>query len=224
MLLKRVGLFGGTFNPIHFGHLRAALEIKEAFSLDSIYIIPSAIPPHKNNLGLVKAVDRLEMIRLAVSDYPGFVVSDIEIKRSGPSYTIDTVDHFKSTFSEGNRLFLVMGVDAFLEIDTWKSYRALLRLIPIIVMARPRVKWNDVSRLQQVLEEFLKFRISKGYVFSVGRSCYSHAKNQPIYISNITLLDISSSTLRKLIKTQRSIQFLLPEKVENYIKSKGLYL
>ncbi len=220
----RVGLFGGTFNPIHLGHLRAALEVKEAFSLDSIYIIPSAIPPHKNNLGLVKANDRLEMIRLAVFDYPAFVVSDIEIKRSGPSYTIDTVNHFRSAFSKDTRLYLIMGLDAFLEIDTWKSYRDLLRLIPFIVMARPAVKWNDVSKLQQALKEFLKFRISKGYVFSTTQSCYSHTKNQPIYISNITLLDISSSAIRKLIKARRSIQFLLPEKVENYIKSKGLYL
>lgn len=220
----RIGLFGGTFNPIHFGHLRAALEVKEAFSLDTLYIIPSAIPPHKNNIGLVKAIDRLEMIRLAVSDYRGFVVSDIELKRAGPSFTIDTVNHYKSTFPQDTRFHLIMGSDAFLEIDTWKSYSDLLRLISFIIMVRPNGKWNTVSKLRQVLEEFLKDRISKGYVFSASRSGYFHANKQPIYISNVTLIDISSSAIRKLINSGRSIQYLVPEKVEKYITSKGLYL
>jgi nicotinate-nucleotide adenylyltransferase len=220
----RIGLFGGTFNPIHLGHLRAALEVKKAFSLAENYIIPSAIPPHKNNLGLVEAGDRLEMIRQAVSEHPGLVVSDIELKRSGPSYTIDTVNHFKSTFSEDTRLYLIVGLDAFLEIDTWKSYNDLLRIIPFIVMARPDPKWKDASRQRQVLEEFLKRRISKGYNFSSSPFGYFHADKQPIFISKVSLLDISSSAIRELIKAGGSIQSLVPQKVESYIKSKGLYI
>ena len=220
----RIGLFGGTFNPFHLGHLKAALEVKKAFSLDQNYIIPSAIPPHKNNLGLVKAGDRREMIRQAVSNHPGLVVSDIELKRSGPSYTIDTVNHFKSTFSEGTRLYLIVGLDAFLEIDTWKSYHDLLRIIPFIVMERPDPKWKDSSRQRQVLEEFLKCRISKGYNFSSSRFGYFHADKQPIFISKLRLLDISSSAIRELIKAGGSIQSLVPPKVESFIKSKGLYV
>jgi nicotinate-nucleotide adenylyltransferase len=220
----RIGLFGGTFNPIHLGHLRAALEVKKAFSLDRNYIIPSAIPPHKNNLGLVEAGDRLEMIRQAVSDHPDLVVSDIELKRSGPSYTIDTVNHFKSTFSEDSHLYLIVGLDAFLEIDTWKSYNDLLRIIPFIVMARPDPKWKDASSQRQVLEDFLKRRISKGYNFSSSRFGYFHADKQPIFISKVSLLDISSSAIRGLIKAGGSIQSLVPPKVESYIKSKGLYV
>jgi nicotinate-nucleotide adenylyltransferase len=216
----RIGLFGGTFNPIHLGHLRAALEVKKAFSLDSNYIIPSAIPPHKNNLGLVETGDRLEMIRQAVFEHPGLVVSDIELKRSGPSYTIDTVNHFKSTFSEDTRLYLIVGLDAF----TWKSYNDLLRIIPFIVMARPDPKWKDASRQRQVLEEFLKRRISKGYNFSSSPFGYFHADKQPIFISKVSLLDISSSAIRELIKAGGSIQSLVPQKVESYIKSKGLYI
>lgn len=220
----RIGLFGGTFNPIHLGHLRAALEVKKAFSLARNYIIPSAIPPHKNNLGLVETGDRLEMIRQAVFEHPGLVVSDIELKRSGPSYTIDTVNHFKSTFSEDTRLYLIVGLDAFLEIDTWKSYNDLLRIIPFIVMARPDPKWKDASRQRQVLEEFLKRRISKGYNFSSSPFGYFHADKQPIFISKVSLLDISSSAIRELIKAGGSIQSLVPQKVESYIKSKGLYI
>jgi nicotinate-nucleotide adenylyltransferase len=204
----RIGLFGGT---------------KKAFSLDRTYIIPSAIPPHKNNLGLVKAADRLEMIRQAVSDHPDLVLSDIELKRSGPSYTIDTVIHFKSTFSEDTRLYLVVGLDAFLEIDTWKSYNDLLRIIPFIILARPDPKWKDASRQRQVLEKFLKRRISKGYNFSSSRFGFFHTDKQPIFISKVSLLDISSSAIRELIKTGESIQSLVPQNVERYIKSKGLY-
>jgi nicotinate-nucleotide adenylyltransferase len=219
----RIGLFGGTFNPFHLGHLRAALEVKNAFSLDRNYIIPSAIPPHKNNLGLVEAGDRLEMIRQAVSDHPGLVVSDIELKRPGPSYTIDTVNHFKSKFSEGTYLYLIVGLDAFLEIDTWKSYNDLLQIIAFIVIARPDPKWKDASRQRQVLEEFLKLRLSKDYHFSASRFGYFHADKQPIFISKLRLLDISSSTIRKLVKAGESIQSLVPPKVESFIKSKGLY-
>jgi nicotinate-nucleotide adenylyltransferase len=220
----RIGLFGGTFNPIHLGHLRAAKEVKAAFALDTTFIIPSAIPPHKGNLDLVTANQRLEMIRLAVSDHRDLVVSDIELKRSGPSYTIDTVNHFKSIYSEDTRLYLIMGLDAFLEIDTWKSYDKLLQRIPFILMERPDAKWTDSTPLRQILEEFLKSRISKSYVFSASRSGFFHSRKQPILITSLNLLDISSSTIRKFIKAGKSIQLLVPEKVEDYIKSKGLYL
>ncbi len=222
--MKRIGLFGGTFNPIHLGHLRAALEVKEAFSLDKNYLIPSAIPPHKNTTGLVKVADRLTMIQLAVSDYSDFAVSDIELKRSGPSYTVDTVNYFKSILPKDTQLYLIVGLDAFLEIDTWKSYIKLFEIIPMIVMARPNTKHSDTARQWQILEKFLKSRISAGYVFSTSRSGYVHDEKQPIFVHNVTLLDISSSTIRKLIKGGRSIKFLVPEKVENYIKTKGLYL
>jgi nicotinate-nucleotide adenylyltransferase len=222
--LKRIGLFGGTFNPIHLGHLRAALEIKEAFSLDKNYIIPSSMPPHKNTAGLVEAADRLAMIQLVVSNHPDFAVSDIELKRPGPSYTVDTVNYFKSTLPKDTRLYLIVGLDAFLEIDTWKSYMDLFQIIPLIVMARPDTKWKNADRRWQILDEFLKSHISDGYVFSTSRSSYVHNKKQPIFVYNVTLLDISSSIIRKLIKQGHSIKFLVPEKVENYIKTKGLYL
>lgn len=220
----RIGLFGGTFNPIHHGHLRAAQEVKAAFALDKIYIIPSAIPPHKDNLDLVTANDRMEMIRRAVSDYPGIVVSDIELKRSGPSYTIDTVNHFISIFVEDTCLYLIMGLDAFLEIDSWKSYRDLLMRISFIVMARPDTQGKESGRPWQTLEKFLKNRISNRYVFCESRSGYFHANKKPIYISNLNLLDISSSAIRRLIKAGKSIHSLVPVTVASYIKSKGLYL
>ena len=219
----RIGLFGGTFNPFHCGHLQAALEIKKAFSLDNIQIIPSAIPPHKDSTGLVGAIDRLEMIRQAVSDYPELTVSDIELKREGPSYTIDTVNHFKSEFSGEISLYLIMGLDAFVEIDTWKSYDDLLQIIPFIVMARPDPKWEDAAKQQQVLGKFLERQISKDYRYSSSRCGFFHTDMQPIYIVKANLLDISSSIIRELIKAGEPIRSLVPRNVETYIKSKGLY-
>ncbi len=112
----RFGLFGGTFNPIHLGHLRAALEVKEGFELEEIFLIPAALPPHKIPGEVVDAGDRLHMLNLALEDTAGLSVSDVELKRSGPSYSIDTVNHFKSALPEKSEIYLVMGLDAFLEI------------------------------------------------------------------------------------------------------------
>ena len=133
----RIGLFGGTFNPIHNGHLWAALEVKSGFNLDQIYLIPAAVPPHKTPGMVANAADRLRMIHLAIADLSGIAVADVELRRPGPSYTIDTVKHFKHTLKKGSRIYLVMGLDAFLEINTWKSYKELLEQIAFIVVARP---------------------------------------------------------------------------------------
>ena len=141
--LRRIGLFGGTFNPIHLGHIQVVREVKAGFGLNKILIIPSALPPHKEPDGVVDAEDRLEMIRLAFSDDPNFVISDVELKRSGPSYTIDTVRHFKSISPENTKFYLIMGLDAFLEIDSWRSYNDLFLLIPFIVMSRIINKENS---------------------------------------------------------------------------------
>jgi nicotinate-nucleotide adenylyltransferase len=134
----RIGLFGGTFNPVHLGHLRAAVEVRQGFELDEIFLVPAALPPHKIPGDVAASADRLNMLNLALGADSGLKVSDVELNRSGPSYTIDTVQHFKQTLPAESRLFLIMGLDAFLEIDTWKSYRKLLTQIPLIVINRPR--------------------------------------------------------------------------------------
>ncbi|MBU4209797.1 MAG: nicotinate (nicotinamide) nucleotide adenylyltransferase, partial [Proteobacteria bacterium] len=140
--MEHIGLFGGTFNPIHVGHLRAIQDVQNRFALDKCYLIPAALPPHKEPGDVVDAKYRLEMIRLAVSEYSdrlnSVIISDVELKRSGPSYTVDTVNHFKSILPYNSRLYFILGIDAFLEIDTWKSYSDLFYLTAFIVMARPR--------------------------------------------------------------------------------------
>lgn len=220
----RIGLFGGTFNPIHIGHLRAALEVQEGFKLDKCYIIPAAIPPHKDLYGIENPRDRLEMVRLAATNHPDFIVSDVELKRSGPSYTIDTIHHFKSTLPGATSLFLILGYDAFLQMEIWKSYMDLFLLIPFIVMARPGPAGSESKKQLKVIETYLQSTISKSYKFNPSQHSFIHERMKPVYVFDVSLLDISSTKIRDLIKQGRSIQFLVPEKVEDYIKSRGLYL
>ena len=219
----RIGLFGGTFNPIHYGHIRAALEVREGFPLDECHFIPAAIPPHKTMDGVANAGDRLEMIQRAISGHNGFSVCDVELQRSGPSYSIDTVEYLKTTLPRGSNLFLMLGVDAFLEFDTWKSYARLLQVIPVIVMARPTPTYGQSINRWQTLEDFVHLKISAEYTYSRSKACFSHPDRQPVYVCDVTLLDISSSKIRQLLRTGRSARFLLPEPVESYIRSRGLY-
>lgn len=214
-----IGLFGGTFNPIHIGHLRAAQEVLESFESDKIIFIPSALPPHKQAHDLTDAGDRLEMIRLSIQTCPKFEVSDIELKRPGRSYTIDTVRYFKSVLPDA-KLYFMIGMDAFLEIDAWKSYQDLLSLISFIVMARPGTG-DKIDRV--MLENYLQTRISEEYRFSDSEMAYVHPEKQPVFGINVRPLDISSSAVRKLIRQNKSVRFLVPEAVENFIKNKGLF-
>ena len=224
----RIGLFGGTFNPIHNGHLKAIEEVQKGFSLDESYLIPSALPPHKVQKNLVDAKDRMEMIRIAVASCPvlreSVTVSDVELKRKGPSYTIDTVCHFKSILPKDSRPYLILGLDAFLEIDSWKSYTNLFMLTSFIVTSRPGAGSTDRSALLKSIENYLKKSISHGYNYSLTQSCYIHSDKQPVFFFDVNAIDISSTKIRKLINQGMSIKSLVPEKVEEFIKTKGLYI
>jgi nicotinate-nucleotide adenylyltransferase len=218
-----IGLFGGTYNPVHIGHLRAALEVKEGFELDQVILIPAALPPHKMPGEVADAADRLHMLNLALENTPGLSVSDVELKRSGPSYTIDTVAHFKHALPDQSRIYLIMGMDAFLEIDTWKSYDELLLQIPLIIINRPKSGSTAEDSGWKILQKFLASKISGDYVFSESSRCYRARNKQPIYIGEVTSLDISSTRIRNRINRGRSIEFLVPPKVTDFINTKGLY-
>jgi len=225
--LKHIGLFGGTFNPIHVGHLRAIQEVQNRFALDKCYLIPAALPPHKEPGEVVDAKYRLEMIQLAVSEYSdrlnSVVISDVELKRSGPSYTIDTVNHFKSILPDYSRLYLILGIDAFLEIDTWKFCVDLFYLTAFIVMTRSISVDTEGTLKWKVLEDYIKGKISDGYKFSISRSCFVHDEKQTIFFVDIDSLDISSTQIRNLIKKGKPIKLFVPKKVEDFIINKGFY-
>ncbi len=219
----RIGLFGGTFNPIHRGHLWAASEVKKRFNLDQISLIPAALPPHKAPGQVAKADDRLAMINLAVADFSGFTVSDVELNRSGPSYTIDTIRYFKQSLGEDARIYLIMGLDAFIEIHTWKSHQELLEQIAFIVIARPGEGYADARQGWEVLAAYLKSTLSADYQFGAADACYTSKGKQPIYIRDVKALDISSTEIREKVKKKQSIEGLVPPGVAGYIRLKGLY-
>ena len=226
--LKRTGLFGGTFNPIHWGHLKTVQEVKNAFNLSQVLLIPAALPPHKASKAVANAEDRIHMIRLALAGdselMEAFTVSDVELTRSGPSYTIDTVRHFKRILSNEIELYFIMGLDAFFEIDTWKSYRTLFRLVPFVVMIRPDGSGQDYGLMLKRLEDYLKERISDNYRYSESQAGYTHEENPTIFVCRVKPIDISSTQIRECIRKGLSITALVPENVEDFIKTKGLYL
>jgi len=143
----RVGLFGGTFNPVHWGHLRAAEEIRELFNLEQVIFIPTNISPHKSSRELIDASHRLHMLDLALMSTPYFVTSDLELQRCGESYSVETISYFKQTSGEEVIPFFIVGVDAFLEISTWKDFRALFSLCNFIVMTRPGYEVSTTEQL-----------------------------------------------------------------------------
>ena len=214
----RLGLFGGTFNPIHLGHLRAAVEVWEHFRLDKVLLIPSAHPPHKNVEDLASSEDRFEMVGLAVEGIPFLEASDVELARSGsgPSYTIETLQYFQGQYGSTAVIHFILGIDAFSEITTWKSYKSLFAAAHFIVMARPGSKLKD-------LEGFIRENISDEYQCDKASNTFRHPSWCSIFSFDITHLDISATQTRARIKQKRSIRFLVPEPVEAFLKRKGLY-
>ncbi len=217
-----IGLYGGTFNPIHNGHLRSAVEVGEAFGLDPVYLIPSATPPHKPRAGIVEAAHRLEMTRLGAGRAPGLSVSDVELRRSGPSYSVDTIAHFRSSVPEG-RIYFIVGRDAFMEIDTWNRNSELFDLAPMIVISRPSPEAPDGGIDPGTLGRYLRQTISDAYDWSASDACFHHPEKQPIHIARVSLMEISSTDVRRRARDGRSIRFLVPGRVADYIEAEGLY-
>ncbi len=219
----RAGLFGGTFNPIHNGHLMAAGRVLQRFALDRLYMIPCRVPPHKSSAYLAPAAQRMRMIQLALPSDTRYRLSDIEIQRSGPSYTIDTANHFQIRIIPGATLFLIMGMDAFLEIHTWKSYQRLLETVRPVVVSR-RVDdgipaSDDVSRM----DGYIRSRLNEDYHRVEEPSCWQRAGKKSIYLLPTQPIDISSSQIRQRIRTRKAIAGLVPPKVNAYINQEELY-
>lgn len=221
--ILKTGLFGGTFNPIHLGHLRTVEEIRESFGLDRVYLMPSARPPHKSDTGLAPSADRMAMARLAVASAPDFSVSDLELNRSGLSYTVDTIIQLKEQLPPDAELSLIVGLDAFLEINTWKAYSSLFELAPVIVMTRPGDWAPDLVALRLQMERFLHECVAPDYVWNAENTCFSAGSYRNVFVGRVTPLDISSSQIRWNVRRGRSIRFLVPDAVADYIQTKGLY-
>jgi nicotinate-nucleotide adenylyltransferase len=220
---KRIGLFGGTFNPIHFGHLQAAQVVVERLNLTSVLFIPAAIPPHKIAERVASTADRLEMIRFAIAEKQMFSVSEVELQRAGPSYTIDTVSHFRNSDSSGSQYFLIIGLDAFLEIDTWKSFKALMNQIPLVVLARPETSSNFNTPIQRTILAFLHSKISIDYQLVESTDQFIRPNGQPLFLIQGGFRELSATSIRERIRLGEDIQTLVPIPVRTFIQKKGLY-
>lgn len=195
---RRIGVYGGSFDPIHHGHLRSALEVKQQQQLDELRFLPSGNPPHRDR-ARVSAEHRLTMLELAVAQAPGIVIDPRELEHDQPSYTIDTLESLQAQAPKAE-LTLIIGMDQFSAFDTWHRWQELLQKINLAVMERPGEVIS--SNAEQILVGKFAERIS---------------------ITKVTQLNISSSRIRAELADNREIQFLLPLAVRDYIVENGLY-
>lgn len=211
-----MGLFGGTFNPIHYGHLRAAEEVAEGLGLDALWFIPAALPPHKAPADLTPFEVRLAMAKLAVSRHPRLKVSDIEGRRPGKSYSVETLRQVRQEFGPAAELFFILGLDAILEIQTWKDFRELFNLCHFVVLDRPGFDREQVGEVlrREVHEDFREMADGRGF---------DHPSGTRVVCWGTTLLDISATRIRALVREGRSVRFLLPEGVRRFILKNKLY-
>ncbi|UVE17194.1 nicotinate-nucleotide adenylyltransferase [Pseudomonas sp. LS44] len=208
---RRIGLFGGTFDPVHIGHLRGALEVVEQFRLDELRLIPSARPPHRDT-PQVAAAARLAMVELAVNGVAALTVDDRELRRDKPSYTIDTLESLRGELAADDQLYLLLGWDAFCGLPTWHRWEELLDHCHILVLQRP----DADSEPPEALRNLLAARSSTDPQAIDGPS-------GQIAIVWQTPLAVSATQIRQLLVNGKSAQFLVPDAVLAYIHTHGLY-
>ncbi|MWV12217.1 nicotinate-nucleotide adenylyltransferase [Pseudomonas sp. R-28-1W-6] len=208
---RRIGLLGGTFNPVHIAHLRAALEVAEQLALDELRLIPSARPPHRE-APLVSAEQRLAMVRLAVEGESRLTVDDRELRRAKPSFTFDTLESLRAELAADDQLFLLLGWDAFCGLPTWHRWQELLQHCHILVLQRP----DADSEAPEALRDLLAARSVSDPQGLVGPS------GQIAFVWQ-TPLAVSATQIRQLLAEGRSVRFLVPDAVLAYIQTHGLY-
>lgn len=208
-----IGIFGGTFDPVHFGHLRSAEEVRQDFGLEKVFLVPVFVPPHKRGDRIGDADERMAMLKIATRRNPFLRPCDAEIRRGGVSYSIDTVRAMARKYDE---IFFVVGIDAFAEIDTWHTYEDLFRETSFIVMVRPGERSHDcgVGMLPETVRPL---------VCQTGAETLEHISGRKIIFHHVTQLDISSTKIRNYINKGASIRYLVPCEVERFIIEKGLY-
>ncbi|MEW5745027.1 MAG: nicotinate-nucleotide adenylyltransferase [Nitrospirota bacterium] len=211
----RLGIFGGTFNPVHFGHLRTAEEVREAAGLDRVVFIPSGSPPLKAT-DLVDAAHRYEMVALAAGGNARFLVSDIELRQTGKSYTAVTFRRLREHYPD-DELFFILGIDAFLDLPHWWQPESLIELTDFIVVLRPGFTFADIATSPYIASR----GESVGEGTAPGIRMLKSGKS--VILLEVTQLAVSSTEIRRLLREGKSIRYLVPEAVEAYIHRHGLY-
>lgn len=218
----RIGLFGGTFNPVHRCHLEAATQTQRRLRLDRILFIPSADPPHKFSMSLAPARQRLEMVRMAIKDMPAFQVSDVEMRRPSKSYSIETVHELQKEFGPEAELFFIIGLDAFLELHTWKQASDLLRACHFVVLARPGSTFSSLLKMSLLppMDRAPLLALDTQRALQVDVPLPG---GMSLILLWIPPCYVSASDIRYRITHQLSLSNLLPASVESYILETHLY-
>jgi len=209
--MKPIGVFGGTFDPVHYGHLRTAFEMLQALAFDEVRFIPCGDPPHRGETWAT-ASQRFEMVRVAIAGQPGFLADDRELRRNGPSYTVDTLAELRVEFSDRS-LGLILGMDAFLGLPRWHRWQEILDVAHIVVAHRPGWRAPDMGPLGELLSERGTHRVQDLHDATHGR----------IHIHAVTQLEISSTEIRELVEAGRDPRFLMPDAVRAVIADTGCY-
>ena len=199
---KRLAVMGGTFDPVHYGHLVAAEAVRVEYNIDRVIFIPAGNPPHKRRQNITGAEHRYRMTRLAVSSNPFFEVSRLEIDRKGMSYTVDTIKELRHLCGSGSDIYFITGADALLDILTWHKIDELLGLCRFVAVTRPGYRNSDLEGQIEKLKDSL---------------------HSDICMTEIPSLAISSTDIRNRVREGRPIKYLLPEAVEEYIFETGIY-
>lgn len=209
--MNPIGIFGGTFDPIHYGHLRTAFEMLQALRLAEVKFIPSGDPPHRGST-YASAELRLDMVRVATQGQPGFTVDDCELRRDGPSFTIDTLTQIREEHPRAS-LGLIIGMDAFLGLTSWRRWEEILDLAHIVVAHRPGWKAPDIGELGDLITAHGTHRVDDLHDKPHGR----------VHIHAVTQLEIASTEIRDLIAAGRDPRFLMPDAVRDVISESGCY-
>ncbi|MCH7596966.1 MAG: nicotinate-nucleotide adenylyltransferase [Planctomycetes bacterium] len=199
-----IGLYGGSFDPIHLGHVRIARAVAEGLDLQRVIFLPSSSPPHKQGRTLLDSVHRLEMVKLAIEGKPGLEVSDFDLTRSGPTYTIDTIAHFRQTLGPSAELYWIIGADSLAELPSWHRADELIDACRIVTAGRGGSGPIDWALLRERLSDRQIETLRAGVV-------------------ETPLIDVSSTDVRARVRAQQPIRALVPEAVATYIEQHGLY-
>jgi len=211
----KLGILGGTFNPIHLAHLRIAEEVREACRLDKVLFLPAATPPHKQVADAVPFAVRIEMVRAAIADHDKFSVSDIEQQQPGKNYSVQTLQLLRQEFPHAEFYFII-GLDSFRDLPNWKDYQKLFELTHLVVVTRPGI--NDGNPF-----ELLPVAVQNQFCYSCSPEKWQHQKGKTLLFLNDTPLGISSTGIRELVAAGRSIRYLVPPAVASLIARYDLY-
>jgi nicotinate-nucleotide adenylyltransferase len=209
--MTRIGLFGGTFDPVHLAHLRTAEEVREALALDHVALVLSARPPHKASGAQAPVAHRRRMLELAVAADPHLRLDVSELEREGPSYSVDTVRDMQARAPDAALTF-ILGADAFAEIATWKEYDTFLGLCDVCVISRPGTAHGE-----------LPIAVKNAFCYEPSRGVYVHRSGRALRFLPVTGLMISASDIRRRRAEGRSVRYLVPDAVAAYLADNGLY-